>query len=72
MSWIDDSTYGAEQTGCHRTPPEECGRVVRLVCSYAHDVDDARELCAVLGLNPRDGCRTTNTAPLIFDGRTRR
>lgn len=57
MSSIDDYANGAEQTRYHRNPPEECGRAVWLVCSYAHDADDARELCTVLGLNPRDGSR---------------
>lgn len=62
MPWVDDSTHGTGRTGYYHNLPEECGRVVRLVCSYAHDVDDVRELCATLGLDPRDGYRTTNTA----------
>lgn len=57
MSSIDDTGNGAQQTRYHRNPPEECGRAVRLVCSYAHDAADARELCTALGLNPRDGRR---------------
>ncbi|MGH3929067.1 MAG: hypothetical protein ACRDTF_03725 [Pseudonocardiaceae bacterium] len=63
MSSIDDSVNGAEQTRPYRNPPEECGRAVRLVCSYAHNADDARGLLMVLGLNPRDGHRKTNTTP---------
>lgn len=58
MSSIDDQANGAEQTRYHRNPPEECGRAVRLVCCYAHNADDARELFGLLGLNPRDGRRT--------------
>lgn len=38
MSWNDDSTCGTERLGYHRNSPEECGRAVRLVCSYAHDI----------------------------------
>lgn len=70
MSSLDDVVNGAQQTRSHRTPPEENRRVVRLVCSYAHDADDARELFAVLGLNPRDGRRATDaTCPSIPIGR---
>ncbi len=58
MSCINDHANAAEQTRYHRNPPEECGRAVRLVCSYANNADDARELCTVLGLNPRDGRQT--------------
>lgn len=42
---LDDCANGAEQTRYHRNPPEECGRAVRLVCSYAATPDEARELC---------------------------
>lgn len=55
MSSIDDNANGTQQTHYNRKPPEERGRVVRLVCSYALDADDARELCTALGLNPHDG-----------------
>lgn len=57
MSWIDGYADGAQQAQYHRNSLEECGQAVRLVCSYAHDADDARELCTLLGLNPRDGRR---------------
>lgn len=57
MPSIDDNVNGSEQTRYHRNAPEECGRAVRLMCSYAHDADDARKLCIALGLNPRDGRR---------------
>ncbi len=63
MPSIDDSANGTEQTRSHRNPPEECGRAVRLVCSYTHDADDARELFGALGLNPRDGRRNVNATP---------
>lgn len=59
MSSIDDHANGAEQTRSHPNSAEECRRVVRLVCSYAQDADDARRLCAALGLHPRDGCTKT-------------
>ncbi|MGQ0777696.1 MAG: hypothetical protein ACT4NY_25355 [Pseudonocardiales bacterium] len=62
MSSIDDYANGAEQTRYHCNPPDECGRVVRLVCSYAKDADDARELFAVLGLDPREGRRKAGAA----------
>ncbi|MGQ0779396.1 MAG: hypothetical protein ACT4NY_34105 [Pseudonocardiales bacterium] len=55
MSSLDDNVNGAEQTRSYPNPPEECGRAVRLVCSYAHNADDAWELLMALGLNPRDG-----------------
>lgn len=63
MSSIDDSVNGAEQTRSHRNPAEECGRAVRLVCRYARNADDARELFTVLGLNPRDGRRKADVTP---------
>ncbi|MGH3908628.1 MAG: hypothetical protein ACRDTE_31260 [Pseudonocardiaceae bacterium] len=63
MPSIDDNANGAEQTRSHRNPPEECARTIRLVCSYARNVDDAQELCTVLGLHPRDGRREANATP---------
>lgn len=69
MPSIDDNANGAEQTRYHRNPPEECGRAVRLVCSHAHDADDARELCSVLGLNPRDGRRKAPPRTPTIPGR---
>ncbi|MGH3929419.1 MAG: hypothetical protein ACRDTF_05515, partial [Pseudonocardiaceae bacterium] len=67
MASIDDYANGAEQTRYHRNPPEECERAVWLVCSYAHDADDALELCTVLGLNPRDG-RQKSSSRLAITG----
>lgn len=32
-----------------RNSAAERRRVVRLMCSYAHDADDARQLCATAG-----------------------
>lgn len=61
MSSIDDNANGAQQTRYDRNSPEECGRAVRLVCSYARNADDARELCIVLGLDPRDGRRNAKS-----------
>lgn len=69
MSSIDNNANGTEQTRYRRNPPEECGRVVRLVCSYAQDANDARELFTVLGLNPGDGRRRANATPWSPVGR---
>ena len=58
VSSIDDPANGAAQTRPYSNSVEERWWVVRLVCSYAHDADDARQLCAALGLNPREGRKT--------------
>ncbi|MGH3943271.1 MAG: hypothetical protein ACRDTG_32535 [Pseudonocardiaceae bacterium] len=59
MSSIDDCTNGAERTRAFPNTVEERKRAVRLVLTYAQDADDAHELCATLGLHPREGRRQT-------------
>jgi hypothetical protein len=55
MPSIEDHINSAEQTRVYPNSATERRWAVRLVCSYAHDADDARELCTALGLDPRDG-----------------
>lgn len=69
MSSIDDHANGATQIRPHGTTVDERGQVVRLVCAYARDADDARQLCAALGLNPRDGRRNTTSQRPSIPGR---
>jgi len=59
VSSCSDHAHGAMHTRSPRIAAEKSGRVLLLVCllvcSYAHDANDARQVCTALGLNPHDG-----------------